>query len=251
MTEKKWRDSKDLIALLEFLRKASTERKLRLYFCAGCRCIMHLFFRPESLTAVEVADCFADGDVTSEELELAEWNAEAVTFGLDLDEEKFSRSSPYSHQVIPRLVELGALPETVLSGGEWIVNPSVRRRLLAAAELAEYSAISDLKQFDWGQSYIALVDWPSRWLFDCVFGNPFRPATINFSWLNPIVTALARTAYEHRCLPEGTLDPDCLCILADALEDAGCDNADILNHLRGSGPHTRGCWPLDLILGRV
>ena len=39
-------------------------------------------------------------------------------------------------------------------------------------------------------------------------------------------------------------------ILADALQDAGCGNADILNHCRGDGPHVRGCWVVDLVLGK-
>jgi hypothetical protein len=39
-------------------------------------------------------------------------------------------------------------------------------------------------------------------------------------------------------------------ILADALEDAGCDNADILQHCRGAGEHVRGCWVVDLVLGK-
>ena len=46
------------------------------------------------------------------------------------------------------------------------------------------------------------------------------------------------------------LDPDRLAVLADALEEAGCDNADLLSHLRGPGPHVRGCWALDLLLGK-
>jgi hypothetical protein len=62
------------------------------------------------------------------------------------------------------------------------------------------------------------------------------------------VLALAQTAYDDRLLPAGTRDPDRLAILADALEDAGCDNAEILSHLRGSGPHVRGCWVVDLLL---
>jgi hypothetical protein len=61
---------------------------------------------------------------------------------------------------------------------------------------------------------------------------------------------MAQTAYDERILPAGTLDPDRLAVLADALEDAGCDNADILSHLRGPGPHVRGCWVVDLLLGK-
>ncbi len=68
------------------------------------------------------------------------------------------------------------------------------------------------------------------------------------AWLTPTVTSLAIAAYEERSLPSGELDTARLAILADALEDAECDNTDILTHLRGPGPHVRGCWPVDLCL---
>jgi hypothetical protein len=64
------------------------------------------------------------------------------------------------------------------------------------------------------------------------------------------VLALAQATYDGRTLPAGTLEPDRLAVLADALEDAGCTDAAILGHLRGPGPHVRGCWALDLILGK-
>ena len=71
---------------------------------------------------------------------------------------------------------------------------------------------------------------------------------LDFSWLTSNVVGLARAAHEERVLPAGTLKPVRLAILADALEDAGCDNADILRRLRGPGPHVRGCWVVDLLL---
>src|SRR5262249_38059409 len=83
-----------------------------------------------------------------------------------------------------------------------------------------------------------------------VLGNPFRPVTLDPPWRTPTVKALALTAYDDRVPSTGTLDPACLAVLADALEDAGCDNADLLSHLRGPGPHVRGCWALDLLLGK-
>jgi hypothetical protein len=64
------------------------------------------------------------------------------------------------------------------------------------------------------------------------------------------VVALAQAAYEQRELPAGTLDLTRLAVLADALEEAGCDQADLLGHLRGPGPHVRGCWAVDLVLGK-
>jgi hypothetical protein len=68
--------------------------------------------------------------------------------------------------------------------------------------------------------------------------------------LTPDVQKLAQAAYDNRDLPSGLLDNTRLVVLADALEDAGCAYADLLAHLRGPGPHARGCWVVDLLLGK-
>ena len=81
------------------------------------------------------------------------------------------------------------------------------------------------------------------WLRE-VIGNPFRWVRWEDDWLTPTVHTLAADAYAR-----GQFDG--LPILADAVEDAGCDNAELLAHLRGKGPHARGCWALDVILGKV
>jgi hypothetical protein len=82
---------------------------------------------------------------------------------------------------------------------------------------------------------------------------PFRLVTIDPTWLawnDRVVVRLAQAAYEQRIMPEGTLDNGLLAILADALEEAGCTDTDILGHLRGPGPHVRCCWSVDLCLGK-
>src|SRR5262249_27286914 len=87
-----------------------------------------------------------------------------------------------------------------------------------------------------------------------VFGNPFHPAppvaTPVLAWNGGTVRLLAEAAYEHRTLPVGTLDPARLALLADALEDAGLDRPGLLAHLRSPGPHVRGCWAVDFVLGK-
>lgn len=85
--------------------------------------------------------------------------------------------------------------------------------------------------------------WEVLFLQD-IFGNPFHTVTLNTAWLTPSVTAFAQAVYEVRAF-------DRLPVLADALEEVGCTDTAILDHLRGAGPHTRGCWPLDAILGKV
>jgi hypothetical protein len=83
-----------------------------------------------------------------------------------------------------------------------------------------------------------------------IFGNPFRPVAASPAWQTPQVVALAQAAYDQRLLPAGHLDPARLSVLADALEEAGCANADLLGHLRGPGSHVRGCHVIDLVLGK-
>jgi hypothetical protein len=68
--------------------------------------------------------------------------------------------------------------------------------------------------------------------------------------LTPLSASVALAAYEKRHLPTGQLDNARLAVLSDALEEAGCTDADILSHLRSPGPHVRGCWALDLVLGK-
>jgi hypothetical protein len=83
-----------------------------------------------------------------------------------------------------------------------------------------------------------------------VVGNPIWPVCVQRAWLTPTVTNLATTAYQERALPSGEFDPLRLAVLADALEDTGCSDPEILGHLRSPGPHVRGCWALDLVLGK-
>jgi hypothetical protein len=85
-------------------------------------------------------------------------------------------------------------------------------------------------------------------LLRCVVGNPFRPIGIDAAWLTPAVVSLARAAYDEPILPSGELDPQRLAVLADALEEAGA-GAEALAHLRGPGPHARGCHVVDACLG--
>jgi hypothetical protein len=97
----------------------------------------------------------------------------------------------------------------------------------------------------------------TRWLNDCfkgqrplqcgllrdVVGNPFRPVKMDSGWRTHNTIALGQAIYDERAFER-------MPILADALEDAGCDNADILEHCRQPGEHCRGCWVVDLVLGK-
>jgi hypothetical protein len=76
-----------------------------------------------------------------------------------------------------------------------------------------------------------------------IFGNPFRTVAFNPNWLTSDVVAVSRGMYEKQ-------DFAAMPILADALQDAGCENAHVLEHCRGGGPHVRGCWVVDFVLGK-
>ncbi|MBY0459710.1 MAG: hypothetical protein K2V38_20515 [Gemmataceae bacterium] len=77
-----------------------------------------------------------------------------------------------------------------------------------------------------------------------IFGNPFRPVALDPAWLTSDVLALARGIYDERAF-------DRMPILADALQDAGCNHDDILAHCRDANQvHVRGCWVIDLVLGK-
>jgi hypothetical protein len=76
-----------------------------------------------------------------------------------------------------------------------------------------------------------------------VFGDTFQPVAFSSEWRTDTALTLARQIYDSR-------DFGAMPILADALQDAGCDSADVLDHCRGPGPHVRGCWVLDLVLGK-
>jgi hypothetical protein len=103
-----------------------------------------------------------------------------------------------------------------------------------------------------------MSDLPSNVAFDSehinqtvllreIIGNPFKGFVIDVSWLcwrTNTVPKLAQAIYDDRAF-------DRLPILADALEEAGCDNTDMLDHCRRPGEHVRGCWVVDLLLGKT
>jgi hypothetical protein len=114
----------------------------------------------------------------------------------------------------------------------------------AAAELADRLPVdpiqANIHRIAYGASQLACN--VCQLLHD-IFGNPFRPVAFDPAWRTDTAVALARQMYESR-------DFGAMPILADALQDAGCDSADVLDHCRGLGPHVRGCWVVDLVLGK-
>jgi len=76
-----------------------------------------------------------------------------------------------------------------------------------------------------------------------IFGNPFRPVTLSPEWRTDTVLSMVKEMYQSR-------DFFAMPVLADALQEAGCEDERVLEHCRGPGPHVRGCWVVDLLLGK-
>jgi hypothetical protein len=134
-----------------------------------------------------------------------------------------------------------------------------RAARLAANDNAVEAAIQALQDCERALRYEAYGwNWPRSlnhrseftWIARDVFGNPFRPVAIDPTWRTLDVRTMARAVSDASSQLSGEMDLQSLAILADALEDASCTNQDILSHLRGSGPHVRFCWAVDLFLGK-
>jgi hypothetical protein len=136
-----------------------------------------------------------------------------------------------SQREIPNPEDRGDLPEILVL---WAIDVSgdMLDLVMRVAEVAELSG-ANREQEEREQAVLIRE----------VFGNPFRPVTLDIRWQTETVVALATGIYADRAF-------DRMPILADAMEEAGCDNADMLNHCRGEGPHVRGCWVVDLVLGK-
>jgi hypothetical protein len=221
--------------VIAFLRETISERKLRLLACGCCRLAWGELVDDRSRQAVRVSETFADGLSTGDELASAIWQAEAAIFKLDDRIARLNRERNGIRQ--GWLSATDAIEEPFIGGLGQRRVPIDRAMLLAQA--AE-PAVGDPGNFLQGVDRSIL----SSQVIKEIVGNPFRPAAIEPAWLTSTVVALARGIYDDRAF-------DRMPILGDALEDAGCDNADILAHCRdANATHVRGCWVVDLVLGK-
>jgi hypothetical protein len=215
MTEADWLTATDPTPMLEYVRGKASERKLRLLGVAIARAGWDQLEDDRSRRAVEMAEAFADGLVGTSALEAV------VSDAWDVRDEL------------------------------WDAGPDVHDVQLWLAQTAAFVAAV----YEWRNSFSR----PGPWGYDdypfgrpapthCdllrdIFGNPFRPVALDPAWRTEAVVGLASGIYADRAF-------DRLPVLADALEDAGCADADMLSHCRGPGPHVRGCWVVDLLLGK-
>jgi hypothetical protein len=233
-----WQGCQDPAAMLQWASARISTRKQRLFACACCRRVVFMvdawaydFRREDYRRALETAERFADGEATARELADAQSGADDSTFiNADLDyAARDTGVDPFRdvasadpavvrdiwQQVLILVREFGTDP-----------NATGARRRHDAEERSERAAQADLL----------------RDLLD----NTVRPAALDpgcLTWRDGLLVSLARRMYESRNFTD-------MPVLADALQDAGCTDTAILEHCRRPAGHVRGCWVLDLLLGK-
>ena len=230
MTEAEWLACTDPEKMLEFLQGKVSDRKLRLFACACCRRIWPLIeTEPRDWQAVLVSEWYADGLGTIGHLLYARNESRSS------ERAAATTSAFWAATYAVRGVELALRHSTRA--------PEDRNHYLHMEEnrsyFAGYAPAADC--------LVAEQQLGQAKLLRDIFSNPFRPSPslspAVLGWNDSTVRRIAQTIYEEH-------DFEHLPILADALEDAGCDNADILKHCREPGEHVCGCWVLDLLLGK-
>ena len=215
----------------------------------GCRTLTRFFYRKASLTALDVAERFADGKATLQELNAANWPAETPTFGMDFDLEQ-SPDRPERKEWIQRLIENGFEADLEGDGNLRVPSSALTDKLYAASCLAYYCVWrSPLNEWRWQGNIFSRGDWPGKWLVNCVFGNPFHSTYVQHAWRSSACVRLAEVCFYHRTR-NGFLDRKILLALAFELESLGCQESLLLGHLRSPEEHVQGCWVIDLILGK-
>lgn len=228
MTEQQWLVCTDPEHMLSFLGDRLSRRKRLLFACGCVRRVWHLIEDSTCQRAVIVAERYADGLATEEERTEAD---EAVAQG-------DGRGTPYGP------ADLAATFSIIADGNFADVDSVLRHPTINAARFVAKATGTISKE----------IKCQSALLRD-IAGNPFHSLPLlDLTWLTwneNILRRLADAIYEDRLLPTGTLDAGRLAVVADALEEGGCDNEEILAHLRQQGvSHYRGCWVIDLLLNK-
>jgi hypothetical protein len=246
MTPQEWLTSTHPYQMLVFLRGQVSERKLRLFACACVRRIWHLLDDPRSRTAVEVAERYADAPLSvREEARQALRAAAQHMDSFPIDDERTLEMAPQSAQAAYWAARAAAESLTPDSG--W----GAALRVCGSAHAVNWGAVPRSERIEaWTPSQeLRLPGDPDTeaqaHLLRDIVGDPFHLSAVKLpsTCLTSAVVALARRVSDER-------DFSTTPILADALEEAGCTDQGMLDHLRSPGPHTLGCWPVDLILGK-
>ncbi|MCI0463120.1 MAG: hypothetical protein L0Z62_39745 [Gemmataceae bacterium] len=227
MTDSEWLGCADPNVMLQALRGKVSDRKLRLFAVACSRRIWHLLTDRWSRRAIKVAERAADGLVDDTKLKAA-WG--------DARRSVNQASRPQRGSMPPGFLGTAAAAEA----DAWMA--AARAAYFAAAVIANATSAAHRTE-PWLAAFQAEQSWQADLLRDLFPNGPLpvsRPL-LEGAW-GELVREIARGIYDKRQFAD-------LPVLADALEEAGCTDGNLLEHLRNVGLHTRGCWALDLILG--
>lgn len=239
MTEAEWLLSEAPAPMTRFLRGKTSDRKLLLFACACCRTVWPSI--PSLLQeAIRVAEEYADGRCTRAELGRAVGAAHRVrrkSNTLDRAAYDAARSTgdpAFVAERIASIVAYAAAPDP---------SPSARVTIVDGQSVWEEIA-PNADRLIWTASFASHLLLESSLLRDIIGPLPFRAincAGAVLGWNDGPVVKLAQDIYNERAF-------DRLSILADALDEVGCKDADILSHCRQERAHVRGCWVVDLVL---
>ena len=221
MDDARWVGCTNPWSMLDYLRGRASDRKLRLFAVACCRCAWGVLPDNRLREAVLLVERLADGVASKKNLKPARALADEVN--------RARGSGPVGWREAALMVAAAAdTPPRSAARRAAVLLLSLLKK---TAQKADPSAGSETPR-------PPLCD-----LLRCLFGNPPRNVPVDPAWLTPTVRSLALAIYKSRSF-------DGLPILGDALEEAGCADDGMLDHLRGPGPHTRGCWAVDVLLAK-
>jgi hypothetical protein len=247
MTEAEWMASTDPGPMLEFLRGLAPDRKLHLFGVACCRRLWDLVTDRRIHRAVELLERFADGLATVEKLEAATaavWGAvltRAEAFILLDDPTATAEIAVQCVLGSPPCEPFGDTNVAPLGCAAAATGYAAHARSCSRSEKEGEGDSTDVEA-----AYAAEESVQAALLRDLFGPLPFRPVTVHpavLAWNDRLVVRLAQAIYDGRRWGD-------MSILGDALLDAGCDDDEVLAHCRSEGPHVRGCWAIDLILGK-
>jgi hypothetical protein len=211
-------------------------RKFYLFIAEIGRRLRELMTKPESLRIIDLCEQCAEGLISEDEISaLAPAHRVGGTAGLAHDE-----ANGLYWWVADRY-------KVAAEGVDEAVDAFALLTAVQAGAISERPSYDEMAAVRWHPAYASVrerteLEW-SALVRDIYGPNPFRPVAFDPAWRTDTVASLARQMYEAR-------DFATMPILADALQDAGCDRPDVLAHCRGDGPHARGCWVVDLVLGK-
>jgi hypothetical protein len=224
MTEAEWLACDDWRSMLDHVRENAGTRKLLLLAVAFCRRIWDHFPFDDCRHMVEAVERLADHPRV---------NSDDYSVAAEADAQFTALQEGYSRVHEADEHRRGAYLAAMTCGAMWH-NPIWD--IDGVADVAALTAAGVTSGAVWNAERQT-----QAFLLQDLIGNPFHPVTFDPLWRSETVVALAAAIYAERAF-------DRLPILADALEEAGCDHADLLPHCREPGPHARGCWAVDTII---